>query len=385
MKKTFALLLANKLLLFAVALLAAFFLPFGSVYYENLATYDSGWQFLNQWSLWDANSYIQIARDWYHDQYFAYFPLYPIILKLCSYLTLGNYALAGLLLNFGLSFGSAYLLFKLCKEEFYDEKTGFWANAFLFFFPTAFFFTAIYTEALFLFLGIAVMYFLRKKNWFAVAFFAFFAAMTREVGGMLILPIAYVVLKDFQEDKLKKILAISSPVLGVLAVLLIYYLSSGNPLIFLEKHQEFGKTLSLPHVPIIDAIRNFSLYNGWNLLCFLFTVVLTWQTYRIMTKQYFLYCVAVLLPPLCSANLEGYSRYLLTAFPLFMILGSLGSTKANSYDKKYFKLVQGLYLLFVIIMVVFCARYVVGADWVVPPQIKDLIQNRLTGCKEWVL
>jgi hypothetical protein len=390
MKKTFVLLLANKILLFAVALLAAFFLPFGAVYYENLATYNSGWQFLNQWSLWDANSYIQISRDWYHDQYFAYFPLYPIILKLCSYLTLGNYALAGLLLNLGLSFGSAYLLFKLCKEEFGSarkqsdprasiiksvresellaEKTGFWANAFLFFFPTAFFFTAIYTEALFLFLALAVMYFLKKKMWATVIVAAFFAAMTREVGGMLILPIAYVALKDFKGDKLKKILAILSPIMGVLAVLFLYYLSSGNPLIFLEKHQEFGKTLSMPYVPIVDAIRNLAqlnltgLYSAWNLFCFLFTAILAWQTYKIMTKQYFLYCIAVLLPPLCSANLEGYSRYLLTAFPLFMILGSLGT-----HDKKYFKLVQGLYLLFVVILVVFCARYAVGWSGLISP------------------
>lgn len=376
MKKTFALLLANKILLLAVALLAGAFLPLGAIYYENLQTYDSGWQFLNQWSLWDANSYIQIARDWYHDRYFAYFPLYPIVLKLCSYLTLGNYALAGLLLNLALSFGAAYLLFKLCKEEFGSarkqsellaEKTGFWANAFLFFFPTAFFFTALYTEALFLFLGLAVMYFLRKKNWLAVAVTAFFAAMTREVGGMLILPIAYVALHDLRTDRIKKLLAVASPILGVLAVLFIYYLSSGDPLIFLAKHQEFGKTLSLPWTPVINAISNFSPYNAWNLFCFLFTAILAWQTYKIMTKQYFLYCIAVLFPPLCSANFEGYSRYLLTAFPLFMILGSLNS------NKKWFKLVQGLYLLFVVILVAFCARYAVGADWMIPPQIANWV------------
>ena len=356
MKKLLTLLIGNKITLFITALVAGMFLPLGTIYYENIQTYDSGLEFLNQWSLWDANSYIQIARDGYFGRYFAYFPLYPIVLKLASYLTLGNYALAGLLLNLGFSFAAAYLLFKICKEEFKDEKIGLWANVFLFFFPTAFFFTAIYTEGMFLFLGIAVMYFLRNKNWLAVAVAAFFAAMTREVGGMLILPIAYVALQDFKSNKLKKILAILSPILGVLAVLLIYAVTSGDPLIFLKQHEGFGKTLSLPYVPIINAISGLSIYNAWNLACFLFTAILTWQVYKRLPKQYLLYCLAVLLPPLCSSNLEGYSRYLLVAFPMFMILGTI---KNNLLRAGYLVIAVPLLLLL-------CIRYVTGAEWVNP-------------------
>ena len=204
MKKTLTIIIANKLFLFAVAILAVSFFGLGAIYNENLETYDSGYRFLNQWSLWDSNSYIQIARDWYYGRYFAYFPLFPIILRLASYLTLGNFALAGLILNTALSLGAGYFIFKLCKEEIGDNDSGLWANIFLFFFPTALFFTAIYTEALFLFLAVAMMFFMKKKNWWLVALFGFFAAMTREVGGVLVLPIAYVVLRDFKTRKIKK-------------------------------------------------------------------------------------------------------------------------------------------------------------------------------------
>lgn len=360
MKKTFAIIIANKLLLFAVAIFAASFFGFGAIYYENLKTYDSGFQFLNQWSLWDANSYVQIARDWYHGKYFAYFPLFPIILKIFSCLTFGNYALAGLLLNMAFSFGTGYFLFKICKEEFKNDNSGFWANIFLFFFPAAFFFTAIYTEALFLFLATAMMFFMKKKNWPLVISSGFFAAMTREVGGALILPIAYFALKDFKTQKTEKILAVFSPVLGVCAVLFIYYLSSGDPLIFLEKHGEFGKTLSLPYVPIINETKNLfgsgSAYAGWNLFCFLFTAILTWFVYKKLPKEYFLYCLAILIPPLCSSNLEGYSRYLLAAFPLFMILAVFKNKSAKI----------AYLLLFVPLLVLFCARYVTGGTWIIP-------------------
>jgi len=355
MRKVIPILIANKLFLFVVAVLAATFFGFGAIYYENLATYDSGFKFLNQWALWDGNSYIQIARDWYYGRYFAYFPLFPIALKAISYLTLRNYALAGLIINTAFSFGAGYFIYKICDKK----EEGLWANVFLFFFPTAFFFTAIYTEALFLFLATGLMFFMKQSKWWIVAFFGFFAGMTREVGGVLILPIAYVIFTDFKHEKLQKIIALLSPIAGVMAVLFIYYLSSGDPLIFLAKHGEFGKSLSLPYMPIINAIKDIaggSIYAGWNLFCFLFTVILTWLVYKKLPKEYFFYCLAVLLPPLFSSNLEGYSRYLLVAFPLFMVLATLKN-----------KALRIVYLaLFVPLLALFCARYVTGAEWILP-------------------
>lgn len=347
---TISYLAANKFLLFLTAAIAVAYLNPGPIYLENLATYDSGATFLNGWSLWDGNSYIQIARDGYFGKYFAYFPLWPILLKLGSYLTLGNYALAGLLLNLALSFGAAVMIFKLCKLEFKKESTGIWANIFLFFFPTAFFLTALYAESLLLFLGAAMMYFLRRKKLLYAAIFVFLAAMTKEVGGVLILPLLYVAWKE------KKWLLPAAPILGVLAVFAIYYFTSGDPLIFLKQHEGFGKTLSLPHAPIVDVLKNITNpYHVWNLFALIFTAFLTYKTYKLLPKEYFLYCLAMLLPALFSSNLEGYSRYLLPAFPIFMILGKIKNKK-----------ILLLYAGFTVLLMAFTIRYVTGETGLYP-------------------
>jgi len=269
-------------------------------------------------------------------------------------MTLGNYALAGLLLNLALSFVAAYLIFKICKLELKNKTAGIYANIFLFFFPTAFFLTALYGEALFLVLGASTIYFLRKKKWLWVALFAFLAAMTKEVGGMLVLPILYSVLKDRKSSNIEKLTALAAPALGTLAVLGIYYYTSGDPFIFLEKHSEFGKELSLPYVPIIHAIKNLNIYHGWNLVAFLFTAFLSYKAWKLLPKEYFWYLIAVLLPPLCSSNLEGYSRYLLVAFPIFIALAALNDKKAYKY------ITAGIYIIFTGLLLLFCARYVMG-------------------------
>lgn len=361
-KKLAAIFVANKLFLFIVAAVAVSVFPFGAIFYENMATYDSGWAFLNGWSLWDGNSYIQIARDGYFGRYFAYFPLWPYALKAGSYLTAGNFALAGLILNLGFSWGAVWMIYRLCKLEFKQEKTAVRTVFYLLFFPTAFFFVALYGESLFLFLAASAMYFLMEKKWIYVAVFTFFAAMTREVGGALILPVLYAAWMNKNDPKLQRLLAIAGPILGVCAVMLIYFLKSGDPLIFLSQHGEFGKSLSFPHVPIIDAIKNiwpirlYSIYHGWNLFSLVFTVVLTYYSYTLLPKEYFLYLIAVLIPPLCSSNLEAYSRYLLVAFPLFMALAVLQKKKGTKV------LTTGLYVVFTAMLAVFCLRFVMGGE-----------------------
>ncbi|MBU1018658.1 MAG: mannosyltransferase family protein [Patescibacteria group bacterium] len=351
MRNLIAIFAANKLLLLITAAIAAILIPSGAIYFENLASYDSGSVFLNGWSLWDSNSYIQIARDGYFGRYFAYFPLWPIVLRIGAIFTLGNYALAGLILNLIFSFGAAVMIWKLCKLEFKDEKTGLWANIFLFFFPTAFFLTALYAESLLLFLGVAGIYFLRKKNWWLAGIAVFFASMTKEVGGVMLLPLLYVAWKE------KKWLLPMAPILGVTAVLAIYYFTSGDPLIFLKQHEGFGKTLSLPHVPIIHALQNIdNPYHAWNLFCFGFTAVLTHQVYKLLPKEYFLYCIAVLGPGLMSSNLEGYSRYLLIGFPMFMVLGK--------FHKKLS--VKSMYVIFLLLLLIFTVRYVLGETGAFP-------------------
>src|SRR3990167_399930 len=118
------------------------------------------WSFGN----FDGVHYLRIAQDGYAYQFTqAFFPLYPILIKIVSYVTFGNLLIAALLISNSAFFVGLVLFYKLIQKNF-SEKTAFWSVIFLLAFPTSFYFGAVYTEGVFFLMIVLAFYFLEKKN-----------------------------------------------------------------------------------------------------------------------------------------------------------------------------------------------------------------------------
>src|SRR3990167_3556652 len=103
------------------------------------------WSFGN----FDGVHYLRIAQDGYaYQSSQAFFPFYPILIKLVSYLTFGNFLIAALLIS-NLAFLAGLLIFYKLVKKNYGQKTAFWSCLFLLAFPTSFYFGAVYTEGIF--------------------------------------------------------------------------------------------------------------------------------------------------------------------------------------------------------------------------------------------
>ncbi len=229
-------------------------------YKELLADFHLS-NFITSLANFDGLHYLMIAKNGYSQYEQAFFPLYPLLIKFLGLLFLDNYLIAGLVIS-NLSFLlGLYIFSKYLKLLFKNNQQ--WNNPtiltilFLLFFPTSFFFGAVYTEGLFFFLLITSLYFLKKEQYSLAAIFAILSSLTRLVGVFLIIPISIELIQKLKiksqnhKSKLKKLnftdltsnyylLTAISPIIGLLIYCLYLWLTTGDALMFLHSQWAFG-------------------------------------------------------------------------------------------------------------------------------------------------
>jgi hypothetical protein len=138
---------------------------------------------------WDAQFYLSLAEQGYAPQQArnAFYPLFPFLIYLASFIFLGNSLLAGLVLSAIFTTAAMAYLFLLVREK-YGEKTAAWTCLFILSFPMAFYSGLVYSESLFLMLSVMLFYYLRKGNNTAAAVCGFFLSLTRPTGILVVIP-----------------------------------------------------------------------------------------------------------------------------------------------------------------------------------------------------
>jgi hypothetical protein len=152
-----------------------------------------GERLLGVWTHWDGEWYLALAQSGYHgdDGSSAFFPLFPLLIKLLAFLLGGNYLLAGILLSSAATLAAFILLYELVSREFNREMAG-RTVLYLAVFPTAFFFSAIYSEGLFLALALGAFLAARHyRNWWLTALLVALATLTRSQGILIAAPLAW--------------------------------------------------------------------------------------------------------------------------------------------------------------------------------------------------
>lgn len=140
---------------------------------------------------WDSEHYIHTAENGYSPSNLkatAFFPLYSILIRAAAKIT-GNIWTSGLWVS-NLSYLIAlFYLYSLTKKEFDEEvarRTVFYISAA----PTAFFFSVVYNESVYLLLIVMCFYYARESKWILAAIAGSLATATRLQGvyaGIIIL------------------------------------------------------------------------------------------------------------------------------------------------------------------------------------------------------
>jgi hypothetical protein len=146
---------------------------------------------LQPWRNWDGHWYALAVREGYdyHEAVTAFFPLYPALLRGGTWLLGGRIELAGVLISNLAFLGALFLLYRLLVIDF-SNAVARRALLSLALFPTAYYFSAVYSESLFLLLSVGCLLAARRDRWRLAGALGFLAALTRSHGILLALPLA---------------------------------------------------------------------------------------------------------------------------------------------------------------------------------------------------
>lgn len=145
------------------------------------------WQglFIRNLSQWDSRWLLQIARHGYTDlAHTAFFPLYPLTIRLLHDITEVNYTLCGLAVSL-ISFLIALYMLGLWVYRQFGLRAAGVSMALLALFPTAFYFRAVYTESLFLALSLLGVYASSRNRFLTAGILISLATLTRNTGILL--------------------------------------------------------------------------------------------------------------------------------------------------------------------------------------------------------
>ena len=138
---------------------------------------------------WDSLHYLDIARHGYATaEQTAFFPLYPMLIKALGWVVRSDVA-AGVLISV-VSFAVALTLLHRLSELELGRPAANATVLLLAFAPLSFFFTAVYTESLFLALSVGALYAARRDRLALAGVLVALATVTRVYGILLVVPVA---------------------------------------------------------------------------------------------------------------------------------------------------------------------------------------------------
>lgn len=288
---------------------------------------------LNNLNNWDGRWYLRIVSEGYNIKSAAFFPLFPLLIKILSFTGIPP-EWAGILISNGAFLITCFLFYYLVRLDF-DENIAIRSLWYMVLFPTAFYFNAIYTESLFLALVLAAFILARKQCWPAAALAGLLASATRNTGVLLVVPMAIIYL-NLHEASLKKIrydigwLALVP--LGLLFYM--YYLAKNlhDPLAFVTAQHFWSRTFSLPWDNVFLTWQNIThnYFFTRNLIDLSLTslVIIACVIGRAKLRpEYAAYLILGLVIPLTSkspqAGLFSMPRFLLVLFPIYIMMANL--------------------------------------------------------------
>lgn len=164
---------------------------------------------LNPLTSWDGQWYISIAEKGYHAAAiqgggaagrhdFAFFPLWPIVVRIGSLNGLLPMNVVAVVLANVLAIAAALVVYRVIARA-WDPATGLGAVALLSFAPAAYTFSMAYSEPLLLLL--VASWFLLEHRPFAATWAAAFAAVSRITGAMLVPAALYRAWHEFRSPE----------------------------------------------------------------------------------------------------------------------------------------------------------------------------------------
>ena len=309
---------------------------------------------------WDMPWYFGIATGGYNvysdnpkaQQNIVFFPAFPMLLRAAGRLLGGEapaFVLGGTIIAFTAFFWGLTYLFRIARDMLGDQDEARYAVWLLAAYPFAWFYSAIYTESLFL-LGVtgAFYHFRRRELWKAGAW-GLLIGLTRPNGCFLSIPLAILAVSPWLPGWLAggdepperaasrrnvrslvpELCAAAMPGIGVLAYSAYIWHLTGDPLAWAEGHVAWGREYRGLAVLVSErytwlARDGVYAYTSQvpadllNALGALFVLATAWPVARRLGLAYSIFILVNILPPMAAGGMLSVGRFSSVMFPAFV-------------------------------------------------------------------
>jgi hypothetical protein len=323
----------------------------------------------------DAGWYGGIALDGYNwDHTFqrqrniAFFPAMPLLMRPLG-AVFGMYdesaprerrmirgLWAGVVISLAAFLWALHYLVRLGRELVGDERAS-TAVLLLAAYPFSVFYSAPYTESLFLLGAIAACFHFRRQEWAAAACWGLVVGLTRPNGCFLSAALALMAWQSRASHagvsrRAVSLAVAATPVIGMLIFTVYLYGLTGVWFAWARSHAAWGRTFqgAAPFVTFFNAVREQSLlqvfasspFNSLNGLAMVFAAAMVWPVVRRLGLAWGVFMLVNLLPPFFAGGVVSIGRLTSTLFPIFLALSLLIPPRQVATWAAAFGIGQGL-------------------------------------------
>jgi hypothetical protein len=361
-----------------IALLASTFVPYLGFYpYKEIVEAFNSPAIFKNLASFDGAQYLVISSQRYYTFAQAYFPFYPMLIRVLAPIFGKNHLITALLIsNVTFIIGFIYFLkyaALILKNKNHVLLTGLLLLAF----PSSFYFSTVYTESLFFMFLILGLFQMKKGRYLWAFIFAYCAGLTRLVGLFIVIPFfvhsLFVVYSKRSQEKNTHprivpnmltisfvkdyfayivrhpdlLLAVLAPILGVFTYSMYLLYTYGDGLYFFHAQSSFGANRSGSHLIILPQVvyRYLKIFitAQWNFQYFMAMVefgifhlvffALCFEWFEMWRKKITenldmrigmnLFSFANLILPTLTGTFSSIPRYAIMSISFFFIVGEL--------------------------------------------------------------
>ena len=292
---------------------------------------------------WDTFWYLDIASRGYHwngnpleQQNIVFFPLYPLLMRFAGALFGGHPLIGGLAVSLLAFLAALVYLWRLVAGDFGPEMAT-TTVVLLCSFPFAVYFSAVYTESVFLLVIVAAFFHARRREFGAAALWGILAGLARPNGFLLAAPMAWLAViedrpdtRDAARGRWTRTLAIVAPIAGMLVYSAYLKLAVGEAFAWVAGQAAWPTIAPWTKNAAASLLRPAEPISPWDVVVHVgnaasigIAIAGLLPLTRLLGVAYGLLVALSLLPPIARHGLVSLGRFTSVMFPLFVWLAAV--------------------------------------------------------------
>lgn len=311
----------------------------------------------------DSGWYMGLAQTGYervpfestHEHSWAFFPLFPLLLRFVSRVT-HEYQLTAMFMNTLLFLPALFFCHKTILAMGMEASVADRAVFYLAIYPTSYFFSLPMSETLYLLLSAASFWSAARDRWYLAGIAGALTSVTRNPGILLFPALLILYYEQYGFRFARKLLGVLLVPLGLLSYMVFLYRITGNAFAAYQIQHAWGRNFSWN---IVSPLWKYLTESGmlaqpWYLAGFHFAacvlglaaalLLLKWRRWSLG-----FYVIAGILLPLASGSLASLTRYVMVLFPVFIPLAFAGRSSE--------KIDQAIRALFLVLLTLLSAMF----------------------------